>query len=137
MVPLIRLATWADLAVRQAAGELWVLILCFMPWSIWLACAIFQAFSTSSAGSRGKLFLGWVWFVVSLPLVFLNNITHTTQFFIPIICSGSHPSSTSYSNKQATSLDQGRYIRIWRAFRWVHLLVIVICNTRPAYRISI
>ncbi len=139
MIPAIE-TSWAQI-LSIGSWRLWLLILWFMPWSIWLACAIFQAFSTSSAGNRGKLFIGWVWFVVSLPLLFLNNITHTTQFFLPIICSAAILVALLFEQSSYLA-KQGRYIRIWRAFRWTHLLIIaaatiitpiIFCLKSPAF----
>lgn len=40
----------------------WLLLL-FLPWTIWLLGAIVQPFSSSSKGSRTRLFLSWGWFI--------------------------------------------------------------------------
>ncbi|MCE9591682.1 MAG: hypothetical protein K8S99_14300 [Planctomycetes bacterium] len=119
-----------------------LMIVALMPWTLWLVGAIVQPFSTSSAGVRRKLFLGWGWFTVSAVMCLLAPPVLRVAFLMQVIPAAAVLIAevfTQYADLAAT----GRMALFWRLLRWVHMVGLATLSvalpllvTRPEWFVS-
>lgn len=98
-----------------------------LPWTLWLIGAIVQPFSTSSAGVRTKLFLGWGWFIVAVVLMLLSAPELRRAFTLMVIPAAAVLIAevfTQYVDMAAS----GRLARLWRVLRYIHLLGLMVLS---------
>jgi hypothetical protein len=124
-------SVWAQRLVPGAAddaGNWWdltraslaVLLVAAMPWSLWIIAALVQPFSTSSAGSRGRMFLGWGWFLVVALLVLLTPDAQVLPAVLPVLPVVGVLLGQLF-RQYADLSAEGRHARFWRALRWPQL----------------
>ncbi|MFW6059286.1 MAG: ArnT family glycosyltransferase [Phycisphaeraceae bacterium] len=110
-----------------AMDRLWLLLLATLPWTAWLAAGLLQPFSTSSAGSRLRMFLGWVWFVPVALLGILapgQGLPREMLVVVPAAALLAGQVIRQYSDLS----DEGRHARIWRLLRWPHCFVLMFAS---------
>lgn len=99
-----------------------------LPWSLWLIGAILQPFSTSSRGTRIRLFLGLVW-TLAIATFFIcrpgeshlaNAVAVIPAFSVLLALLFSHYGELA---------DEGRSPRTWRILRWPHLVVLLMASS--------
>lgn len=102
-----------------ATDRLWLLLLATLPWTAWLAAGLIQPFSTSSAGARLRMFLGWVWFV-PVALLLLGAPGEGTPREMLIVLPAAALLVGQVVRQYSDLSDEGRHTRIWRLLRWPH-----------------
>ncbi len=125
----LRPTDWSDFATlaKQSGVRIGVLLIAMLPWTLWLFGAVIQPFSSSSAGSRIRLLLGWSWFIASILLVTLNprNVRLADQLvMMPAGAIMVGQLFRQYSDLAAA----GRFARFWRFLRWLHLLLLTLTS---------
>lgn len=111
----------------QGAGEVFslagrrllVLLLAVAPWTLWLPSALMQPFSTSSEGSRNRLFIGWTWFLVMTMLLALAPRMGPTP--LHDVLPGAAAASVMLGQLFRHGADlsaAGRHARFWRWLRF-------------------
>ena len=109
---------------RLAGHRIGLILLLMLPWTLWLPAAVAQPMSTSSSGSRQRMFIGWTWFVsVGLLLLFAAGTQDPVQLLmlLPI-------TAILFGQlfRQFTDLStEGRHARLWRVLRWPHMILVV------------
>lgn len=107
------------------AGQRTLLVLASMlPWTLWLIAAALQPFSTSSTGSRTRLFIGWTWFVMTILIAVTMPNAEGLGVLLPLVPAGSLVVGQLF-RQYADMADEGRFARLWRWVRWPHLLLLV------------
>jgi 4-amino-4-deoxy-L-arabinose transferase-like glycosyltransferase len=97
-----------------------LVLLALLPWSGWLIASIVQPFSTSSAGSRTRLFLGWSWFVVMSLLMIVAPDTSRLGRMLVIVPAACVMMGQLFGHLVEMSAE-GRHARMWRGMRWLYL----------------
>lgn len=97
-----------------------LVLLVVLPWSGWLIAALAQPFSTSSSGSRARLFLGWTWFVTVTALMIIAPDTSRLGRMLVVVPAASVMMGQLFGQLVERSAE-GRHARLWRALRWVYL----------------
>lgn len=116
------------MAWYQAMGMFALLIvLVTLPWTLWLIGAIVQPFSVSSAGSRTRLFLGWVWFAsMATMLVLFSNADQLGKMMVILPAFSVLIGQLFHQYK--TLAAEGRYARFWQLLRWPHVALLVLAS---------
>ena len=118
---------WGRLA-DQASRRILFLLAAMLPWTLWIAGAVIQPFSTSSTGTRLRMLLGWVWFTAALLLVLFNP--RQVQSADPLIILPAASILIGHLfNQYAALASEGRYARLWRLLRWPHLAMLIVLST--------
>ncbi|MDX1683504.1 MAG: hypothetical protein R3336_10310, partial [Phycisphaeraceae bacterium] len=93
------------------------------PWTIWLAGGLVQPFSTSSAGVRTRMFLGWAWFITACVIVVFmpGDALVARLMLIP----GTGLVVGQLFRQYGDLAGQGRVARLWRLLRWPHLAMLL------------
>jgi len=105
-------------ALGRVAGErLVLLVAATLPWTPWLVAGLLQPFSTSSAGSRLRMMLGWVWFV-PVGLLLLGAPGHGAVQEMLIVLPAAALLVGQVLRQFSDLSDEGRHARIWRMVRW-------------------
>lgn len=97
-----------------------LVLLAVMPWTGWLIAGLMQPFSTSSAGSRAKLFLGWAWFLTVTMLMVVAPDTTRLGWMLVIVPAASVMMGQLFGQFVELSAE-GRHARLWRGMRWAYL----------------
>ncbi len=121
----------ADALVMSGVGYLtgpWLVLVgaVLLPWTLWLIGAVIQPFSTSSAGSRTRLFLGWSWFAVSLAVVMVTTRGEAADL-LPLVPAASVLIGQLFSQYSDLAAE-GRYPRVWRYGKWIHVGLLVLAS---------
>lgn len=117
---------WFD--IGRLAWQTPLLVLAAMlPWSLWLLGAIIQPFSSSSAGSRTRMFISWAWFVLMFSLLLVLPTT-TAGASLMVTLAAACVMIGQLFNQYIDLADAGRYARFWRLLRWPHLLLIALVS---------
>jgi len=112
----------------QASWRALLLVAAMLPWTLWIVGAVIQPFSASSAGTRLRMLLGWVWFAAALLLVLFNP--RQVQPADPLIMMPAAAILIGHLFTQFSSLaSEGRHARIWRLLRWPHLAILIVVST--------
>ncbi len=106
-----------------------LMILAFIPWTLWLIGAIVQPFSTSSTGVRTRLFLGWGWAIMTMFFLMavpgpLRNGAMLAAIAAAAVLIG------EVFNQYVDLAAHGRFARFWRLLRWPHtalLILVTLC----------
>ena len=103
--------------LRLIGWRITLVFLAALPWSLWLIFAIAQPFSTSSAGWRSRMFIGWAWFitVISMLLVLPGvGLLHEMLLALPAaaVLIG------QLFRRLIDLSSEGRHARLWRLGRW-------------------
>ncbi|MCC6682105.1 MAG: hypothetical protein IT445_14480 [Phycisphaeraceae bacterium] len=106
----------ADL-LAVAAQRLGWMLLGALPWSLWLLAALLQPFSTSSEGSRNRMFIGWTWFVTTAILLAAAPGSSTLRSVLLAVAAAAVLIGQLF--RHGTDLSAaGRHARFWRWLRW-------------------
>jgi len=98
-----------------------ILLAALLPWGIWLIGAVVQPFSTSSKGTRVRMFLGLSWFgLVTFILLTAPGAGHLGDLMLalPVFAVLIGQLFNHYSTRAAA----GRFVRFWTVLRWPHLV---------------
>lgn len=112
----------------EVAGQrLMLLVAVTLPWTAWLAAGLVQPMSTSSAGARLRMMLGWMWFVpVALLLLAAPGEPTMTEIMMAIPATALLVGQVI---RQFSDLsDEGRHARMWRLLRWPHAFVLMFAS---------
>lgn len=113
-----------ELLIGGIGGRLMLVLAVMLPWTIWLIGAMIQPFSTSSLGSRTRLFLGFSWFVAVTLILLTQRDAGAIDALLPLVPAGSLMIGQLF--RQYTDLsEEARYPRFWRLLRWPHLLLLL------------
>ena len=111
----------------EASHRILLVLAAILPWTLWVFGGFIQPFSTSSAGSRTRLFLGLMWFLVLLLMLLIRPSSGNLTDVIPLL-----PAAAllvgQLLNQYSTLVDEGRSPRLWRFLRWPHLLMLGVCS---------
>lgn len=110
------------------AGERFMHVLVMMlPWTPWLITGIMQPFSTSSAGARLRMFLGWVWFVAITLLLIMAPGHARVDELLMVLPAGAV--LVGQVMRQFVDLSaEGRHTRMWRLLRWPHTFLMMLVS---------
>lgn len=102
-------------------------LLAVVPWSLWLVASWVQPFSLSSVGSRQRMLIGWLWFVLSFGLLIMTPVSGWSSglFLLMVIPAGLLIGQVM---RQCSDLSaEARHTRFWLLLRWpfVHVLGLV------------
>ncbi len=111
---------------HSSQWTLW-LLLAFAPWTLWLLGAAFQFWSTSSAGERGRLVIGWVWLLPVAMLLPVEVMSDRRSQVLPVLPIASLLVAATFV-RWADLADEGRYPRVWRLLRWPQLLLLTLAS---------
>ena len=115
-------------ALGRVVGErLGLLVLATLPWTPWLVAGLLQPFSTSSAGARLRMLLGWVWFV-PVGLLLLGAPGHGAVKEMLIVLPAAALLSGQVLRQFSDLSDEGRHARIWRLTRWPFCFVLMFAS---------
>lgn len=116
---------WEVLPV--AAERLGLLLAAMLPWTLWLVAALLQPFSTSSTGSRLRMFLGWLWFVPAAGMLLLAPGSGTLGEVLLVLPAGALV--VGQVTRQFVDLSsEGRHARLWRVMRWPHVAALLVVS---------
>ncbi len=117
---------WSDWP--SLADRIWrrggMLLAAMLPWTLWIMGAVVQPFSTSSAGSRQRMLLGWVWFIGALVLVVLDPAEVRLADLL-IVLPASAILLGQLFNQYTDLAAEGRYARFWCVLRWPHMALLI------------
>lgn len=108
----------------DAGHRLLLVLASILPWTLWLFAAALQPFSTSSAGSRTRLFIGWTWFVTTIAITLTMESADGLGVLLPLVPAGSLVIGQLF-RQYADMADEGRFARLWRWVRWPQLLLLI------------
>lgn len=99
-------------------------LLMLLPWTAWVIGALIQPLSTSSTGSRMRLFLGWMWFVpVALMLLLIPGRGTVGGMLLAL------PAAAlvlgQFFRQVVLRSQEGRHLRVWRVLSWPHAAVLL------------
>ena len=98
-----------------------------LPWTLWLIGAIVQPFSVSSAGSRTRLFLGWVWFASMVAMLMLfSNVDQSGKVLVIVPAFSVLTGQLFHQYKSLAA--EARYARFWQLLRWPHIAVLALAS---------
>jgi len=98
-----------------------------LPWTLWLIGAMVQPFSVSSAGSRTRMFLGWVWFAsMAAMLVLFSNVDQVGKVLVIVPAFSVLIGQLFHQYKNLAA--EARYARFWQLLRWPHTAVLALAS---------
>ena len=117
--------TWLDAQQlwNQGSHRFLLVASALLPWTIWVVAAFIQPFSTSSKGSRTRLFLGTVWFGALLALTLSQPGLYKLPYVLPLLPAAAVAVGQLFS-QYASLADEGRSARMWRLLRWPQLVLL-------------
>ena len=116
----------AEIGTRAGVRAL-LLLAAVLPWTLWLIGALLQPFSTSSAGARQRMFLGWSWFVLIAVWTLLRPGIEVLRVLAPVLPAAAILIGQLF--QQLTELSaEGRHARAWRLLRWPHLTMLLVVS---------
>jgi 4-amino-4-deoxy-L-arabinose transferase-like glycosyltransferase len=117
----------------QAAGwRVGLLLAGLGVWSAWLAAAAIQPLSTSSVGSRQRMFIGWSWFAAAAGLAVLLPGPGDLRGLLFVLPAAALLLGQLF-RRYADLSGEGRHARTWRWTRWVMIgLTVVLSLALPA-----
>ena len=113
----------AELMWQQGSWRLAMLLAALLPWTLWVFAAAIQPFSTSSSGSRTRLFLGLVWFA-ALVVMLMAHPGADRLADVSVLLPATAVLVAQLFNRYGALTDEGRSPRFWRLLRWPHLLML-------------
>lgn len=114
---------WSELA-SIAGWRLLTLLPALLPWTAWLVGAVTQPLSTSSRGVRVRLSLGWTWFATAV-LGYLTASEPMARMGVILALPASAVLLSQMFQHYAEQADAGRFVRTWRALRWVQVTLLM------------
>lgn len=117
---------WHDVAAygRLTGSRLLLIAAAVLPWTVWLMGGFVQPLSTSSAGARQRMFIGWVWLLSVTVLLLLSpsgrGKLDVVMPALPVAAILIGQLFRQFSDLSA----QGRHARFWRKGRWIHLALL-------------
>lgn len=90
-----------------------------LPWTLWAVVALIQPVSTSSAGSRVRLFLGSVWFFCLGFLLLVLPHGEIERNLLPIVPAMAVLIGQLFAQYHDLA-TVGHYTKSWRLLRWVY-----------------
>lgn len=121
---------WIDepaLLGEVATHRLGLLMLVTLPWTAWLVAGLIQPFSTSSAGARLRMMLGWMWFV-PVALLLLAAPGEPTMLQMLLIVPAAALLTGQVVRQFSDLSHEGRHARMWRLLRWPHAFVLMFAS---------
>jgi 4-amino-4-deoxy-L-arabinose transferase-like glycosyltransferase len=110
-----------------AGTRLLLMFAAVLPWTLWLVGALVQPFSTSSVGSRQRMFIGWAWFLCVSMLLLLVPVTSGVKEMMPLLPVAAVLIGQLFRQYSDMSAE-GRYVRFWRTLRWPHLFLLLMVS---------
>lgn len=101
------------------------LALLLLPWTLWVGAGLLQTFSTSTStsGSRFRMLIGWVWFVLIGAMLVASPGERSVQPLLLAVPAGAVVVGQLF--RQFSDLASGgRFPRLWRWLRWPHFGVL-------------
>ncbi len=120
---------WLDFRqLMSVAGWRGLLLLVgLLPWTLWLLGAVAQPFSTSSAGTRTRMFLGWGWFLWAT-VILLGAATTGWRCCLTAAIAVSAVLIAQLFTQYINLAAAGRHARLWRLLRWPHLVLLALAS---------
>jgi len=122
-------SSWPELNdyVSLVLTRFGLLLLAVLPWTLWVFAGLLQPLSKSSAGHRGRLFLGGGWFVAAATVVLVSPSHGRGEVIIPLLPVGGLVVGQLF--RQFTALSgEGRHARLWRLLRWPQVLGLALAS---------
>ncbi len=104
--------------------RLLLILVSIVPWTLWLFAAVSQPFSTSSQGSRTRLFLGFTWFLTATFIMLTQSATADIGSLLPLVPAAAVMIGQLFHH-YAEMAGEGRFARFWRLLRWPHVLLLM------------
>lgn len=98
-----------------------IVVIALLPWCLWLVGAMMQPFSTSSAGVRVRLFIGWSWFLLAFVIAMASSPNGEVPTLIAVIPAGAILVAQTF-HQYVDLASEGRFPRVWRVLRWPHVV---------------
>ncbi|MCC7204323.1 MAG: hypothetical protein IT441_04540 [Phycisphaeraceae bacterium] len=123
---------WGDAGWRVVA-----LFAALLPWTLWLIGALLQPMSTSSSGTRTRLFLGWGWLTVMAVMIAAAGgaagqwRSRQADLLAPAAAAAGVLIGQLFW-RYVELASQGRYPRSWRWLRWPHTVLLGAMSLLPA-----
>ncbi len=120
--------TFGEYLRWAAAGVGWLAV-ATLPWTPWLLGGLIQPFSTSSVGSRQRLFAGWAWFValgvvvLALPPAGDGGEARPVEMLLLLPAAAMLVGQVFQQYKDLS--EQGRHVRFWTLVRYPHVVVLL------------
>lgn len=100
----------------------WLAVL-LLPWTLWVVVGLLQTFSTSTTGSRFRMLIGWVWFVLITAMLVASPGERPVQPLLLAVPAAAVVVGQLF--RQFSDLASGgRFPRLWRWLRWPHFGVL-------------
>lgn len=117
-----------ELAVTNLGRRALAAVILTLPWTLWLFGAIAQPFSTSSKGSRPRLFMSWVWFItvttVLLAMGRENEHWGFLGFLLPVVPAAAVLIAQLFTQYHDLA-SEGRHARGWQRLRYPFLAILL------------
>ena len=100
----------------------WLAVL-LLPWTLWVVAGLLQTFSTSTTGSRFRMLIGWVWFVLISAMLVASPGDRPVQPLLLAVPAAAVVVGQLF--RQFSDLASGgRFPRLWKWLRWPHFGVL-------------
>lgn len=117
--------TFAQYGRWTSGAALW-LVVAALPWTPWVLGGLVQPFSTSSVGSRQRLFAGWAWFVTLVGVVVALPPSGDLRKVDAMLLLPAGAMLVGQVFRQYKDLsDQGRHVRFWSVMRFPHVTLLL------------
>lgn len=101
----------------------WVAIIA-LPWTIWLIGALMQPFSSSSRSVRSRMLIGWLWFVISVSLVFLFGPSQSHMTLTLLVLPGMAVMLGQMFRQYSDLSAEGRHANLWQGLKWPFMVCV-------------
>lgn len=113
--------------VQVTTRRIGLILLGVLPWTLWLLLAIAQPFSTSSAGWRSRMFLGWAWFVTVFAMIVVAPGEGTLNELLLVLPAAAVLIGQLFRRLIDLS-SEGRHARVWRFGRWPTISLLLLLS---------
>lgn len=105
----------------------WVSLIA-LPWTIWLVGALMQPFSSSSRPVRTRMLIGWLWFVISVGIVFLFGPSQGHAMMTLLILPGLAVMLGQVFRQYSDLSAEGRHANLWQGLKWPFVVLLAVLS---------